>query len=39
MRLRGLEKTMKLNRRNFLAGLIAVGATIALPVVLAPTEN
>ena len=35
MRLRGLEKTMKLNRRNFLAGLIAVGATIALPVALA----
>ena len=35
MRLRGLEKTMKLNRRNFLAGLIAVGATITLPVALA----
>ena len=35
MRLRGLEKTMKLNRRNFLAGLIAVGATITLPVAFA----
>jgi hypothetical protein len=35
MRLRGLEKTMKLNRRNFLAGLIALGATIALPVAFA----
>jgi hypothetical protein len=35
MRLRGLEKTMKLNRRQFLAGLIAVGATVSLPVALA----
>ena len=35
MRLRGLEKTMKLNRRQFLAGLIAIGATVALPVALA----
>ena len=35
MRLRGLEKTMKLNRRQFLAGLIALGATVALPVALA----
>jgi len=35
MRLRGLEKTMKLNRRNFLASLIAIGATVALPVALA----
>jgi hypothetical protein len=35
MRLRGVEKTMKLNRRHFLAQLVAVGATVALPVALA----
>lgn len=35
MRLRGLDKTMKLNRRQFLAGLIALGATVAIPVALA----
>jgi hypothetical protein len=35
MRLRGLEITMKLNRRHFLASLIAVGATVSLPVALA----
>jgi hypothetical protein len=31
----GVEKTMKLNRRHFLSGLIAVGSTLALLVALA----
>ena len=35
MRLWGLVKNMKLNRRHFLASLIAVGATVALPVAFA----